>query len=97
MRNKNLFKKSYEVIFPEHIQILRQFYQIVCLFWGAKAFQNSLLKDRQKKTEDEEENVGSYWMALTRKYWKLKDEAFDRTVCRTGFGRGYGTVVRQTA
>jgi hypothetical protein len=32
-----------------------------------------------------------------RKYWKLKEEALDRTVWRTRFGRGYGPVVRQTA
>jgi hypothetical protein len=29
--------------------------------------------------------------------WKLKEEALDRTVRRTRFGRGYGLVVRQTA
>jgi hypothetical protein len=28
-----------------------------------------------------------------RSYWKLKEEALDGTVCRTGFGRGYGPVV----
>jgi len=28
-------------------------------------------------------------------YWKLKEEALDRTLVRTGYGRGYGTVVRQ--
>jgi hypothetical protein len=32
-----------------------------------------------------------------RRCWKLKEEALDRTVWRTGFGRGYGPVVRQTA
>jgi hypothetical protein len=32
-----------------------------------------------------------------RMYWKLKDEALDRTIWRTRFGRGYGLVVRQTA
>jgi hypothetical protein len=32
-----------------------------------------------------------------RGYWKLKEEALDRTVWRTRFGRGYGHVVRQTA
>jgi hypothetical protein len=32
-----------------------------------------------------------------RRYWKLKEEALDHTVWRTGFGRGYGPVVRQTA
>jgi hypothetical protein len=31
-----------------------------------------------------------------RRYWKLKEEAIDRTVWRTRFGRGYGPVVRQT-
>jgi len=29
-------------------------------------------------------------------HWKLKEEAQDRTLPRTGFGRGYGPVVRQT-
>jgi hypothetical protein len=33
----------------------------------------------------------------TRKYWKLKEEALYLTVWRTGFGRGYGRVGRQTA
>ena len=28
--------------------------------------------------------------------WKLKEEALDRTVWRTGFVRGYGRFVRQT-
>jgi hypothetical protein len=32
-----------------------------------------------------------------RRYWKLKEEALDRTAWRTRFGRGYGPVVRQTA
>jgi hypothetical protein len=32
-----------------------------------------------------------------RKYWKLKEEALDRSLWRTRFGRGYGPVVRQTA
>jgi hypothetical protein len=31
-----------------------------------------------------------------RRYWKLKEEALDRILWRTRFGRGYGTVVRQT-
>jgi hypothetical protein len=31
----------------------------------------------------------------TREYWKLKQEALDRIVWRTGFGRGCGPVVRQ--
>jgi hypothetical protein len=32
----------------------------------------------------------------TRRYWKLKDKAQDRTLWRTQFGRGYGPVARQT-
>jgi len=32
-----------------------------------------------------------------RGYCKLKEEALDRTLCRTGFGRGYGHVVRRSA
>jgi hypothetical protein len=31
-----------------------------------------------------------------RSYWKLKEEALDRTLWRTRFGRGNGPVVRQT-
>jgi hypothetical protein len=32
----------------------------------------------------------------TRRYWKLKEEAQDRILWRTQFGRGYGPVARQT-
>jgi hypothetical protein len=31
-----------------------------------------------------------------RRYWKFKNEALDRTLWRTRFGRGYVPVVRQT-
>jgi hypothetical protein len=31
-----------------------------------------------------------------KRYWKLKEEALDRTLWRTRFGTGYGPVVRQT-
>ena len=31
-----------------------------------------------------------------RGYCKLKEEALDRNLCRTRFGRGCGPVVRQT-
>jgi hypothetical protein len=30
-----------------------------------------------------------------RRYWKLKEEALNRTMWRTCFGRGYGSVIRQ--
>jgi hypothetical protein len=31
-----------------------------------------------------------------RRYWKLKEEAHDRTFWRTQSGRGYGPVARET-
>jgi hypothetical protein len=31
-----------------------------------------------------------------RRYWKLKEEALDRTLWRTRSGRNYGPFVRQT-
>jgi len=33
----------------------------------------------------------------TRRYWEMKEEVLDCAVWRTHFGRGYGSVVRQTA
>jgi hypothetical protein len=30
-----------------------------------------------------------------REYWKLKEEALDRTLWRTRFGKGYGLIARQ--
>jgi hypothetical protein len=32
-----------------------------------------------------------------KRYWKLNEEALDRILWITRFGRGYGPVVRQTA
>jgi hypothetical protein len=32
-----------------------------------------------------------------RGYSHLEEEALDRTMCKTRFGRGFGPVVRQTA
>jgi hypothetical protein len=32
----------------------------------------------------------------TRRYWKLKEDAPDRILCGTRFGRGRGTVERHT-
>jgi hypothetical protein len=51
------------------------------------------IEGRWKLRKDEEEGISSYWM---RRYWKLKEEALDRTLLKTHFGRGYGPVVRQT-
>jgi hypothetical protein len=32
-----------------------------------------------------------------RRYWKMEEEALDRTLWRTRFGRGCRPVIRQTA
>ena len=32
----------------------------------------------------------------TAGYWQLKEEALDRNLWGTGFGRGHGPVIRQT-
>jgi hypothetical protein len=37
-----------------------------------------------------------YDLKEKRRYWKLKEEALDRNLWRTRFGRHYGHVVRQT-
>ena len=44
---------------------------------------------RRKQLLDELQEKG--------KYWKLKEEALDRTLQKTGFGTGCRPVVRQTA
>jgi hypothetical protein len=36
------------------------------------------------------------YLKENRRYWKLKEEATDRTLWRARFGRGHGPVVRQT-
>ena len=43
---------------------------------------------RRKLLDDLEERRG---------YSHLKEKALDRAMCEAGFGRGFGTVVRQTA
>jgi len=45
--------------------------------------------------KNEEENC---YRMTSRKgiYWKLKEEVLDRILWRTGFGRGYALVVRET-
>jgi hypothetical protein len=62
---------------------------------------NCLLKHViEGKIEEKIEVLGRHKQLLdvlkeTRGYWKLKEEALDRTVWRTGFGSGCGPVVRQ--
>jgi hypothetical protein len=67
---------------------------------------NCLLKHViEGKVEGRIETTGRRWrrrkqllddLKENRRYWKLKEEALDRTLWRTRFGRGYGPVVRQT-
>jgi len=44
---------------------------------------------RSKKQLKEFKETGRYV------YWKLKEEALDRILWRTDFGRGYGSAIRQ--
>jgi hypothetical protein len=46
------------------------------------------LRGRRRKVLDDLEEK--------RRYWNLKEEALDRTLWRTSFGKDYGPVVRQT-
>jgi hypothetical protein len=74
---------------------------------GHILYRNCLLKHTvEGKTEERVEVMGRQGIRrkqlpddLTdrRWYWKLKEEALDCTFWITGFGRGYGPVVRQTA
>ena len=54
----------------------------------------SYWKEKNKGREDKEEDVRSYWNGIkeTRRYCKLKDEAIDRTLWRTGWGSGQYSV-----
>jgi hypothetical protein len=68
---------------------------------------NCLLKHViERKLEGRTEMTGRRWRRRKQllddlkekgRYWKLKEEALDRTLWRTRFGRCYGPVVRQTA
>jgi hypothetical protein len=69
-------------------------------------FRNCLLKHViEEKLEERIEMTGRrerrrnqllYDLKEKRRYWKLKEEALDRTLWRTSFGRGYGPLVRQS-
>jgi hypothetical protein len=55
------------------------------------------LEGRIEHGEDEGEDVSSLWMTVRKGADTVnKEEALDRTVWRTGFGRGCGPVIRQT-
>jgi hypothetical protein len=70
---------------------------------GHTLLMNCLLKQViEEKIEEKEKEEGRRRkqqlvdLKVTRRYWKLKEEALDRTIWRTRFERGYGPVVRQT-
>jgi hypothetical protein len=73
-------------------------------YWVGTAFCNTILKERQREggTEVKGRRRRRRKQLLDdpkekREYWKLIEEVLDVSVCRTGFGRGCGSVVRQTA
>ena len=53
-------------------------------------------KKRKGDGKDDEEDVSRYTTLRKNICLKIEEEALDRTVRRIRFGRGYGTVVRQT-
>jgi len=56
------------------------------------------LKERSKKNRNGEKTGKNQLLVVLREmrgYWNLKDDALDRTLTRTRFGRGYGIVIRQ--
>jgi hypothetical protein len=66
---------------------------------------NCLLKVTEGKIEEGTEATAGqggrstqllYDLTKMRGHWTLKEEALDRTVWRTHFGKDYGPVVRQT-
>ena len=67
----------------------------------SKCLLNTLLKERRRKLSEGKTRKKSQQLMEDdeewREYYKLKDEALDRSLWRNGFGRGYGPVVRQTA
>jgi hypothetical protein len=50
------------------------------------------VKDRRERRREQLLND----LKEKKEYWKLKEEALDRKMWRTGFGRGNRTAVRQT-
>jgi hypothetical protein len=55
------------------------------------------VKYRQKKGDDDVEDVNNHWTALgKRRYWKLKEQALDLTFWRTRFGCACGHSVIKT-
>jgi hypothetical protein len=68
--------------------------------WAETVFRNTLLEDRMRDRSDGKEGRRHKQLLDDLKemgrHWKLKDEAPDRTVWKTRFGRGYGPVVIQT-
>jgi hypothetical protein len=65
------------------------------------AFYNTLLKEIHKgrvEMTQRQEKRGEQLLddrKETRRYWPLKEEAQNRSVWRTCFGRSYGLVLRQ--
>jgi hypothetical protein len=44
----------------------------------------------------EKKDVCCYWKTVRKRYWDFTEGALDHAPGNTGFGRGYGPVVRQT-
>jgi hypothetical protein len=62
-----------------------------------KSFQRSICNAKFRVTTELASDGILDELKEKRRYWKLKEEALDRTMWRTRFRRNYGPVVRQTA
>ena len=71
---------------------------ILCRYCLLKHFVEEKIEGRLEVTRRRQRRRKQllYDMKQKRGYWKVKEEAFDRTLWRTRFGRVYGTLVRQT-
>jgi hypothetical protein len=69
--------------------------------WPRNCFLKHVIEgiiEGRKLWEYDGKDVSSFWMTVRKQrgYCRLKEEAIDRTVWRTRFGRENGLVVRQT-
>jgi hypothetical protein len=71
--------------------ILRRNYRLKHIIEGNIKSKNELRERRGRRRKQLLDDLKK-----TRKYWKLKEEAIDRNLCRTRFRRGYGPVGKQT-
>ena len=71
--------------------ILRRNYRLKHIIEGNIKRRNELTGRRGRRRKQLLDDIKE-----TREYWKLKEEAINRSLCKTRFRRGYGPVAKQT-